>query len=59
VAYGFGTPNGLAAIDASTGDVLMTRSLGGGVFEMRSSPTVVGGRVYIGNDAGRLFALGL
>jgi outer membrane protein assembly factor BamB len=59
VAYGFGSPNGLAAIDASTGDVLMTRSLGGGAFEMRSSPTVVGGRVYIGNDVGRLFALGL
>jgi outer membrane protein assembly factor BamB len=59
VGYGFGCPNGLAAIDAATGQILLTLTLGGGSFEMRSSPTVVGGRVYVGTDAGRVVALGL
>jgi outer membrane protein assembly factor BamB len=59
VGYGFGCPNGLAAIDAATGQILLTLTLGGGSFEMRSSPSVVGGRVYVGTDAGRVVALGL
>jgi outer membrane protein assembly factor BamB len=59
VSYGFSCPNGLAAIDAATGAILFTTSLGGGSFEMRSSPTVVNGMVYLGTDAGTVVALGL
>jgi outer membrane protein assembly factor BamB len=60
VGYGgFDCPGGLAALDATTGDILFETSFGGGSSEMRSSPTVVKGMVYIGTDQGTVLALGL
>jgi outer membrane protein assembly factor BamB len=60
VGYGgFDCPNGLAAVDGTTGGILFETSFGGGSFEMRSSPKVVNGMVYIGTDEGIVVALGL
>jgi outer membrane protein assembly factor BamB len=56
VLVGYRWQPALFGLDASTGKLLVTRNVKGGI---NSSPSVAGGVVYFGADDNRVYAFGL